>query len=57
MMVIIRLHIKLPQMIGYVKYFDSDKTMSFRVSDEKLLNIKLLMMVMMPLEYIYSFLK
>ena len=24
-------------MIGYAKHFDSDKTMSFRVSDEKLL--------------------
>ena len=28
---------KLPQMIGYVKYFDSNKTMSFKVSDNKLL--------------------
>ena len=27
----------LPQMIGYVKHFDSNKTMSFRVSDNKLL--------------------
>ena len=27
----------LPQMIGYVKYFDSNKTMSFKVSDNKLL--------------------
>ena len=25
-------------MIGYVKYFDSNKTMSFKVSDKKLLN-------------------
>ena len=25
--------IKLPQMIGYVKHFDSDKTMSFKVGD------------------------
>ena len=25
--------IKLPQMIGYVKSFDSNKTMSFKVSD------------------------
>ena len=25
------LHIKLPQMIGYVKCFDSNKTMSLRV--------------------------
>ena len=24
-------------MIGYVKYFDSNKTMSFKVSDKKLL--------------------
>ena len=29
--------LKLPEMIGYVKCFDSNKTMSFRVSDKKLL--------------------
>ena len=29
--------IKLPQMIGYTKHFDSNKTMSFKVSDNKLL--------------------
>ena len=29
--------IKLPQMIGYVKHFGSNKTMSFKVSDNKLL--------------------
>ena len=29
--------IKLPQMIGYAKYFDSNKTMSFKVSDKRLL--------------------
>ena len=29
--------ILLSQMIGYVKHFDSDKTMSFKVSDNKLL--------------------
>ena len=29
--------IKLPQMIGYVKCFDSNKTMSFKVADKKLL--------------------
>ena len=29
--------IKLPQMVGYVKCFDSNKTMSFKVSDKKLL--------------------
>ena len=29
--------IKLLQMIGNVKYFDSNKTMSFKVSDNKLL--------------------
>ena len=28
---------KLPQVIGYVKNFDSNKTMSFKVSDNKLL--------------------
>ena len=27
----------LPQMIGYVKHFDSSKAMSFKVSDNKLL--------------------
>ena len=31
--------IKLPQMIGYVECFDSNKTMSFKVTDEKLLKI------------------
>ena len=29
--------IKLPQMIGYAKYFDSNKTMSFKVIVKKLL--------------------
>ena len=29
--------IKLPQMIGYVENFDSNKTMSFKVSNNKLL--------------------
>ena len=29
--------IKLPQMIAYVKNFDSNKTMSFKVGDNKLL--------------------
>ena len=29
--------IKLPQMIGYVKHFDSNKTMPFKVDDNKLL--------------------
>ena len=28
--------IRFPQMIGYVKHFDSNKTVSFRVSDNKL---------------------
>ena len=31
------LGIILPQMIGYVKHFDSNKTMPFKVSDNKLL--------------------
>ena len=35
--VIRQLCIILPQMIGYVKHFDSNKTMSFTVSDNKLL--------------------
>ena len=29
--------IKLPQMIGYIKCFDSNKTMFFKVTDKKLL--------------------
>ena len=29
--------IKLPQMTGYVKHFDDNKTMSFKVIDNKLL--------------------
>ena len=29
--------VKLPKMIGYVKHFDSNKTVSFKVSDNKLL--------------------
>ena len=29
--------IKLPQMIGYVKHFDSNRAMSFKVNDNKLL--------------------
>ena len=29
--------INLPQMIDYVKHFDSNKTMSFKVNDNKLL--------------------
>ena len=29
--------IRLPQMIGYVKHFDSNKTISFKVGDNKLL--------------------
>ena len=28
---------KIPQMIGYVKHFDSSKTMPFKVTDNKLL--------------------
>ena len=28
---------KLPQMIGYVKHFDSNKAMSFKVNDNRLL--------------------
>ena len=35
--VITPLCIKLPQMIGYVKHFDSNNTMSFKVIDNKLL--------------------
>ena len=32
--------IKLPQMTGYVKHFDSNKTMPFKVIDNKLLKSK-----------------
>ena len=35
--VIRKLCILLPQMIDYVKHFDSNQTMSFKVSDNKLL--------------------
>ena len=35
--VIIPLCTSLPQMIGYVKKFDSNNTMSFKVCDKKLL--------------------
>ena len=31
------LSIKLPQMNGYIKHFDSNKTMSFKVDDNELL--------------------
>ena len=31
------LHIKLPQMIGYFKHFDSNKTMLFKVNDNRFL--------------------
>ena len=30
------LNVKLPQMIGYVEYFDSIKTMSFKINDNRL---------------------
>ena len=30
--------IRLPQMIGYVQYFDDNKIMSFKVTDNKLIN-------------------
>ena len=30
--------IRLPQMIGYVRYSDDNKVMSFKVTDKKLLN-------------------
>ena len=30
--------IRLPQIIGYAKYFDDNKVMSFKVIDKKLLN-------------------
>ena len=36
-MIIRPLCLKLPKMIGYVKHFYSNKTMSFKVSDSKLL--------------------
>ena len=30
--------VRYPQMIGYVKYFDDNKLMSFKIADKKLLN-------------------
>ena len=36
-MIIRPLCIRLPQMIGYVKCFESKKTMSFRINDNKVL--------------------
>ena len=41
--VIRSLSITLPKMIGYVKHFDSNKTMSFKISDNKLLKKTLLL--------------
>ena len=35
--VIRSLFMKLPQMIGYVKCFESNKTMSFKATDKKML--------------------
>ena len=35
--IIRHLDIKLPQMIGCVKHFDSNKTMSYKVNDNRLL--------------------
>ena len=34
---IIPICIRFPKMIGYAKYFDDNKVMSFKVTDEKLL--------------------
>ena len=34
---IIMMLLKLPQMIGYVKSFENNMTMSFKISDEQLL--------------------
>ena len=34
---IIPLLIKFPQMIGYAKYFESNKTMSFKIDDQKII--------------------
>ena len=31
------IYIRLPQMVGYAKYFDENKTMSFKVTDQQLL--------------------
>ena len=37
--------IQVPQMIGYVKHFDSNKTMSFKVIDNKILKQKVSFML------------
>ena len=36
-MIMIMIMLNIPQMIGYVKCFDNNKTMSFRVTDKNLL--------------------
>ena len=41
-MMIRPLCIKLTQMIGHIKCFDSNKTMSFKVNDKKLLKKSIL---------------
>ena len=54
--------IKLPQMTGYVKHFDSNKIMSFKVSDNKLLKkyskiwkrVSNLMNIEFDSEYVYG---
>ena len=42
MMMIRPLCIKLTQMIGHIKCFDSNKTISFKVNDKKLLKKSIL---------------
>ena len=46
--------IKIPQMNGYIKHFDSNKTMSFKVGDNKLLKKYNLMNIEFDSEPVYG---
>ena len=47
--------IKLPQMIEYVKHFNSNKTMSFKVSDKKYAKIWEKVSILMNIEFVNLF--
>ena len=46
--------IKFPQMIEYVKHFDNNETMSFRVNDNRLLKVSILMNIEFDSEPVYG---
>ena len=54
--------VKLPQMIGYVKHFDSNKTMSFEINDNRFLKkynkiwekVSILMNIEFDSEHVYG---